>query len=491
MVFFDSCTKSEKLRAGLIAILTGLFLAQFFDQAKYFLFFGGVFLMMAVILRNVLLTILAIFFLSVFYGQWRDFVTFANDPLKKFMNESTLISGEVVSFLDERAKNNRVFFRISAIDGKNVTGKILFIFSKNLKIKYGDKLSFFGKIKKPRNFQDFNYSAYLKRFGVTAIVQNPRDVKVISHDGGYGFLRTAAGAREFFTKNLEKSLPIPHDRIATGILLGVKNALPKAVSEDFKRSGLTHLLVVSGFNVSVVVFLVAMIFKKLGRRFVFLASVLAIVFFVAMTGGDAPVIRAAIMGSLAGWATAAGRLGDAKNIVLCSAVVIGVFAPGVIQRDVGFFLSFSATVGIILFSSFFQKQFWFLPKRFEIRQIVAVLTAAQISVFPILGFYFGEFPLIGFISNLFAEPLVPLAMGFSTIAIISGMTPLVIAKIFAIPAFIVLEILITIAHIFGQVPPIPIPKIVAIWLQIFVILAFLYGFFAKQSVIQNKQSNNS
>ncbi len=474
-------SKSEKLRAGLIALLTGIFLAQFFDQAKYFLFFGGTFLALAVMLKKEILTIFAILFLSVFYAQWRDFSAFAHDPLEISMGETALISGRIVSFLDEREKNTRVFFQVSELNGRAVDGKILLIFQKDLKLKYGDEISFSGKIGKPKNFQDFNYSAYLKRFGATAIVKNPKNVKIIAHDKGSWFLQSASKARDFFTQNLAKSLPIPHDRIATGILLGVKNALPEAVSNDFKRSGLTHLLVVSGFNVSVVVILIAMIFKKLGQRLVFITSVVAIFFFVAMTGGDAPVIRAAIMGSIAGWATATGKIGDARNTVLLSAVIIGIFSPAVIQRDIGFFLSFSATVGIVLFSEVFEKWFSLLPERFEIRQIVAVLTAAQISVFPILGFYFGQFPLIGFVSNLFAEPLVPLAMAFSAVPTIGGLLPVFLAKTLAIPAFIVLEILITIAHVFGKIPPIPIAKNVAIVFQFLVILGFLWGFFRRKN----------
>jgi competence protein ComEC len=474
---FISFSNSEKLRGGLIAILLGIFVAQFTSEMKYFLFFGGIFLMGAIILKNYFLTVLAIFLLFVFYGQWRYFIAFSDDQVLNFKNKTVSISGEVVSFLDEREKNNRVFLKLLSINKQAINGKILFIFPENLKIKYGDVLSFSGKIEKPKTFEDFDYAAYLKRFGATALVRQSYNVKILSHEGGILFLRLAASVREIFTKNLTKSLPIPHDRIATGVLLGVKNSLPKSISDDFKKSGLTHLLVVSGFNVSVVVFLVTMIFKKLGRKFVFFASIVAIGFFVAMTGGDAPVIRAALMGGIAGGAIAAGRLSDVRNVVLSSAVVIGIFAPAVIQRDIGFFLSFSATVGIVLFTKFFEKRLQFLPKKFEIRQIVAVLIAAQVSVFPILGFYFGKFPLIGFVANLFAEPLVPLSMAFSAIAIITGSGSVFMAKLFAIPAFIILEILINIAHFFGQVPPIPISKTVAIWMQIVVILAFFYGFF--------------
>ncbi len=479
MRFFHSFSKSEKLRAGMLIVLFGLFLAQFLTEANYFLFLSGLFLILAIAFQKTVLTLLTLFFLSVFYGQGRYYFEFVNDSLLSFENKNVFITGEITSFLDEREKNNRTFLTVSTVDKKIAKGRILFIFPKNLKILYGNKVSFRGKIEKPKNFQGFNYEAYLKRFGSTAIVRNFSNFKIISNDGGIGFLRGASRVRGFFTKNLEKSLPLPHNRIATGLLLGVKNALPPPVSDDFKRAGLTHLLVVSGFNVSVVVFLITFIFKKLGRRLVFFVSVISIAFFVAMTGGDAPVLRAAIMGGLAGGAAAFGQLNNAKNIVLGSAVLMGLFSPAVIQNDVGFFLSFSATVGIILFARIFENWFRFLPQKFEIRQIVSVLMAAQVSVFPILGFYFGEFPLIGFVSNLFSEPLVPLAMAFSTISIIGGLAPVLIAKIVAIPAFIILEILVTIAHNFGKIPPIPIAKNVAILMQFLVLLAFLHCFFKK------------
>jgi competence protein ComEC len=173
--------------------------------------------------------------------------------------------------------------------------------------------------------------------------------------------------------------------------------------------------------------------------------VLALLFFVAMTGAEAPVLRAAIMGGIVAWAAYMGRFSDARNLVFLSMVLIGIAQPRIVQTDIGFFLSSIATLGIVLGTPVMERVLGWVPNRFELRTMLAVTLSAQIAVFPILGLYFGNFPLIGVLSNLFAEPIIPLSMVFSFGSSILGILPETIARILGIPGFILIEFLLQVA----------------------------------------------
>jgi competence protein ComEC len=341
-------------------------------------------------------------------------------------------------------------------------------------------VAFQGKITQPRNFEDFDYEAYLKRFGVQALVRSPKNFTTLSSQtGGNVFLRNAKKVRDFLAHNLEKSLPMPHAQIAMGILLGVKNQLPPATGQDFKNSGLQHLLVVSGSNVSIVIIFITFFLKKFGRQAIFLGVVPALIFFIAMTGADPPILRAGIMGGMVAFAASMGRLSETRNLVLFSAVIMGIWNPRIIQNDIGFFLSTFATMGIILGVPVLYRILGFLPEKFGLRMLLTVSLAAQIAVLPILGYHFGTFPMVGVIANLFSEPLVPLGMGASFSSALTGILPEPMAKVLAIPAYCILEMLLQIAHFFGKVPPLSISKNFSILCAYGVVGFFFYGSFAR------------
>jgi len=390
--------------------------------------------------------------------------------------------------------------------------------AKNL--DYGNKISVQGKIVLPTSFTaDFDYRKYLRRFGVQTIIKNPAKFFVLEAKQGNWFLEKAKISRNWLEKNLEKSLPNPHAKIAMGVLLGVKNQLPKWTQTDFQNSGLMHLLVVSGTNVAIVIIAIGFLLRKYGRRLSFAGSLLALIFFVLMTGADAPILRAALMGGVAGLAIAWGKMNDARNLVLLSAVIIGLFQPLVVQNDLGFTLSFGATLGIIIgfpvlekiFSTFAQifAGIWATVDRrgifnsssaqskpplllgegggevvFKktiktIFQILAISLAAQITILPILIKSFGYFPLGGIPANLFSEPLIPFIMFFSFISSLLGFLPLIPAKIIAIPAYILIDILLKIAHFFAQIPVLEIPNWLNTIFTLIILSGLSYGLFSR------------
>jgi len=360
--------------------------------------------------RLILITLLIAFFcvgkLTLFNPQ--------KDQLFSRVGQKVSLAGTVDSFPDVREKNTRVFVQTEL-------GRLLLIDDKKHDFLYGDLIEVHGKL--TRSYP------YFHRFKIYTRMYHPEEI--IFLEPGKSWLTQAQKIREIFSKNLEQALPSPHHVIATGILLGVKNELSKDVKQNFQRSGLQHLLVVSGFNVSIVMYLTMISLRKLGRRIALIGSLLVLIFFVGMTGAEPPVIRAALMGGLVGLGKIWGRRADILNILLFSAVIMGLFDPRIISSDIGFHLSFTATLGIIVFA-----------ERIKLPAILSVSLAAQLSVAPLLIFYFGSFPLAGLVANIFAEPLIPITMAASSLPAFTGS--------FGLPAEILLEILLLIAHFFGS-----------------------------------------
>ncbi len=462
-------TKSEKLRLVLIVSFIGLFFGQKDGSMQIFLLLGTIIFFLSIIWKNFWLGLVAAFLLSTSFSVWRITTDLQNDELSQNHTEIQEITGFVSSFPDQREKNNRAIITTKQ-------GKLLLVVTPLTELHYGDELKFTGKLTRPRNFQDFDYQEYLRRFGVQTIVRYPSKLEILStRTQGNWLLRVAAKTRQTLSKNLERALPLPHNKIAMGILLGVKNELPPTTKKEFTSSGLQHLLVVSGFNVTIIIIFISLFLRKWGRRAVFVGSILALIFFVAMTGLEAPVLRASLMGSIVAWSVALGKFSDVRNLIFFSMVVIGLFSPRLIQTDVGFFLSTLATLGIIFGVPVFEKISAQIPNKLGIKTLLIVTLSAQIAVLPILGLYFGSFPVVGLLSNLLAEPLIPLNMLFSFIVTLTGLLPEFVATIIAIPAFIGLEILLQIAHVFGQIDPLPVSKLMGNISLVIVISFFLWA----------------
>ncbi|MCF7846853.1 MAG: ComEC family competence protein [Candidatus Gracilibacteria bacterium] len=467
-----SLSPAEQLRAGMVALLLGLVLGGLGGLPQT-VFLGGIVLAGAFVFRKFWIGILAVLLLANAYAQWRHLHFLQQDQLFAHVGETVFLSGRVQSFPDVRENNTRVYVSV-----QNIPGRTLLILRTPADIEYGDRIHFTGTVRLPTNFGDFDYRKYLEQFRVRTLIRFPDSLEIVSRGGGNLILRAAKSARNFFEQNVKTSLPVPHSLVTVGVLLGVKNELPEWTERDFKQSGLTHLLVVSGTNVTIVMVVVGLLFRRFGRRAVWIGSLVALIFFVAMVGFDPPVLRAAVMGGIVGLSAVLGRFSDARNLVLLAAVILGLLSPGMLH-GVSFLLSFAATLGIILLApvliALFSRVVWK-----PLALVLAVTVAAQIAVLPVLGGAFGEFPVAGFLANLVAEPLVPFLMAFGAVTMLTGAFGGLLAKIFAIPALMVGEALLWVAHIFGQIPTIPVPSLVSQVLGILFLLAAGWMLFSRR-----------
>lgn len=195
----------------------------------------------------------------------------------------------------------------------------------------------------------------------------------------------------------EKSLPQPHSALLAGVTIGSKSSIPKDFWEALKASGTAHVVVASGMNVTLVAkFLIAALALWLPRMRAIPLAIIGVWFYALLSGFDAPIIRAAIMGSLAFTAQELGRISFAWRTLVLSAALMLFIVPSWLT-DIGFILSFAATASLILFEAKVRKILGIIPKM--IREDFSTSLAAQIGVAPILFLSFGQFNILSPLIN--------------------------------------------------------------------------------------------
>jgi len=250
---------------------------------------------------------------------------------------------------------------------------------------------------------------------------------------------------------LHASVGKPESGLAASMLLGSKQDLSTATIDDFRASGLSHLLAVSGYNVTLIANLLLACAKRwLPKRWHVAVALVGIVAFVLATGSSAAVVRAGVVGSLTSLALHSGRTAAAARALLVAAAAMVVVSPSIAVVDVGFQLSFAATAAILAWVPWLTRRLSVLPDVLSIRTSLATTLAATAGTLPIVVLTFGRISLVSIVANVLAAPLVPLTMATSAAASALGGTPpgLVVGYV----ASGVLRSLMGIAHVAAQLP---------------------------------------
>lgn len=241
-----------------------------------------------------------------------------------------------------------------------------------------------------------------------------KDAKLVSLERNRGGLFSFRRKLVIF---YQKSFPNPHSALVAGVTLGSKEGLGESFWEKLKETGTAHVVVASGTNVTLVAsFLLSFFLSFMSRKRAVLASIFGIWGYSFLSGMDAPIVRAAIMGSLAFGAQGLGRINFAWRALFISIVAMLVIKPLWIE-DLGFILSVVATASLMLFERKVNTLIRFVPSIF--REGLSTSLAAQVGVAPILFVTFGQFNLLSPVINaliLWTVPLMTVIGGMAGIA---------------------------------------------------------------------------
>lgn len=288
--------------------------------------------------------------------------------------------------------------------------------------RIGDRLELSGKFESPPTLGNFWYRDYLARQGIVSILDFP-DVKVVASDRGGGLEVALASVRACLSNALAAAMPEPQAGFAQGILLGMRGNISPDVLEAFNRTGMTHILAISGFNIALVASALSIVCGRLLRRgLAMVVVIIGIGAYTLMVGAGASVVRAAIMGSIVVFGAYFGRQSHLMSALLLAASLMTLHNPFVLS-DVGFQLSFLATAGLGLvappISGFLSRwPAW-------IRNSLALTVAAQLTTTPVIAVNFQQLSVVALPANLLVLPAVPVTMLLSALTALGGaITPL-------------------------------------------------------------------
>jgi len=304
---------------------------------------------------------------------------------------------------------------------------------------YGQKVVVTGKVQK-RMINRFasQFSLYYPQIQVIDQTRTLID-KINFGDLLFGF-------RKRLEEGLGQALPEPQVSLLAGILLGSRRDLPEKFMTNLRGTGTMHVIVASGYNISVVAgFLVGILLLFFRRRSAVGGAFLGIVGYTIMAGGEPPVVRAAIMGSLTCLAQLLGREKDVLASLLFAAAIMLLVSP-LILFDIGFQLSFLATAGILLIEPLLTGKLFSLPL---LGQDLKVTLAAQIATLPILVFNFGQISLLSLLVNALVLPVTPLIMGLGAVTAGLSLVSVALARVSAWLVWLPLTYFVKVIDWFG------------------------------------------
>lgn len=333
------------------------------------------------------------------------------------------------------------------------------------RLAFGEKIQFEGKISEPFNFKSesgrsFDYRGYLAKDDVYYEIKSAR-VDQWKNSGETENVELGIGARissalfslkRKFVAHLEHTLGDPHAALAAGLVVGEKSALGKDLLEDFRVVGLIHIIVLSGFNITIVGDAMRRILSFLPRVWGIVVGGIGIVLFGVMVGGGATVVRSCFMASIALSADLIRRDYNVVRALMFAGLLMVIQNPSIVLHDPSFQLSFMATLGLIILANPIEKKLKFITERSGIRGIVASTIATQIFVSPYILYMMGQISIIGMVVNILVLPIIPATMLVVFLTGACGFIWMPLAQLFGWVSHLFLSYELFMVEHFAQVP---------------------------------------
>jgi len=337
----------------------------------------------------------------------------------------------------------------------NGSQKILVKASPYPEFKYGEKVSFRGKLQVPKNFEtdsgrEFDYVSYLGKDHVSYILSFAQGT-LISKGNGNPIVSRLYGLKNAFLENLNTNIVEPQASLMAGILLGV-DTLGKEIEEKFRTTGIVHIVVLSGYNITIVAESLIRFFSFLPRSFALGTGAFGIMLFSIMVGGTPSVLRASCMALLVLLARATGRTYQISRALLIAAFIMVFWNPNILLFDVSFELSFLSTIALIWISPLFEKKLLWIPEKLGLRDVTSATLSTQLFVLPLLLYKMGQFSLVGLPVNLLVLGFVPTLMFFGFLTGLFGFISSWLAFPFAFISYLILTYILKVVDVFSILP---------------------------------------
>lgn len=322
---------------------------------------------------------------------------------------------------------------------ETAVGERVLVFVKRYpEFAYNDAVRVIGTLNQPENVDGFNYTQYLAKDAIYFTMPFA-EVELVT--AGDGFIRGLFSVKRTFEKNINTVLAFPHAPYVNGILLGNDGDIPKDLKEAFVITGTSHVLALSGYNITILIAFVVLMLSMFGasRLVAVWVSVTFVFLFVLATGASPSTVRAGVMGVALLLAQQFGRQGRVLNVLVFAAFIMISFNPKILVFDIGFQLSFLAVLGLAYIYPFLWEKFQRIPERFKLKESLITTVSAQVAVLPLLLYNFHSVSLVAPIVNMLILPIIPFAMLFGFLVGMVGFVSHGLASVFAWPLWVLVE----------------------------------------------------
>ena len=358
------------------------------------------------------------------------------------LNGNDLIIADLVEFPEEKPNTYKALARVRAVKNrgnwKQTGGRCLIYFRKDdssAKLIPGDRVVFisgFSEIPFNGNPYEFNYKEYMHRHGVykQIFLETGSWKKTGEEKGSPLLLAGVKMQNHLFQKYREYGLKGDVLEVAGALTLGLREKLGDEIKQSYRVSGVVHILAISGLHIGIlyIVLFYSLSFLKRWRwgKIVFVLVIMAALWFFALLTGLSPsVLRASTMFSFVLIGQTLSRYSNVYNSLAISAFILMFINPALIF-NVGFQLSYCAVLGIVILQprlhNLMRSRLWLVDK---ISGLVAVSIAAQLGTFPLSLYYFHQFPVYFWLTNIIVIPLATLILYFGFLFFIFSFQPII------------------------------------------------------------------
>ena len=329
--------------------------------------------------------------------------------------------------------------------------------------RYGDMVRLQGELVTPPELEDFSYHDYLAREGVYSLMRYAQ-AEVSGPRRGNPIRATLLDFREVARQTIARLLPDPQASLLAGILLGVESGISLQVRDAFNAVSATHVIVISGSNLVIIAGLMQSVARRIVKHRIGVAAVTiaGVLFYTLFVGGDPAVTRAAIMTTLGLVAAEVGRQTYGLASLAFAVLLMTAIHPPV-WGDVGFQLSFLATLGLILYVEPLQNllsgALTRLLSQQRAKQTLALLSdalvvtlAAQITTTPLMAYTFGRFSLLALPANFLIIPVQTPLIALGGLAVLAALIVWPLGQVLAWGSWLFLSWTLGVVRFFAGLP---------------------------------------
>lgn len=452
-IFLNSVIKIPQLAMLGVLILGLIFISVLFKYKK--------------------LVVIGFSILFLVLGVWRCQMAEIRSTKSEIRNYDEIITltGIVVGEPDVRAKSQKLTIKVEG-------AKILVTTRRYPEYQYGDKLEIIGKLKEPsEDINGFNYKDYLKKDGIYSVMDFPK-IELLARGLGNPVMELLLSFKNKFKETAQNFIPSPQIGFLEALVFGDEGEISKDWKDRLNFTGTRHIAAVSGMNITIISALLLnfLLFLGLWRSQAFYLSIILIIFYILMIGAPASAVRAGVMAGLFLTAQHFGRLSAASRAIVFASTFMLFLNPLLLRLDVGFQLSFLATMGLIYLQPIFSVLLKKIPNILQLRYALSVTLSAQVFTLPILIYNFGYFSLISPLTNIL---IVPFLAPITILIFIFGFLGIVfwpLGWLLSFPVFFALSYITKTIDFFSKLPFIylRLENLHWVWLIIFyMILAII------------------